>query len=174
MKITLITGLFLFALIINARSQAVEKFHEKFKDDSKYLCVSIESGLLKLLSNVKTEDKDTDEFLKAMAGINSVNIYKIDRNESSFDEASLRSFKKDIQKEKYEELMVVREGNTHLDFMVKENKGKISDLIMMVDEMDGFFLLTFSGEIDLATISRLSDKLDIDGVEHLKKIDKKD
>jgi hypothetical protein len=174
MKKILFTTLFLISLIFGAFSQAIDKFHEKFRDDSKYLSISLESGLLKLLSNIQTEDKDTDEFLRAMAGINKINVYRIDRNESSFDENSFSDFKKDIRKEKYEELMVVRDGTAHLDFMIRENKGKISDLVMMVDDKDEFLLLTLSGEIDLAMISKISDSLEIDGAEHLKKIDEND
>jgi hypothetical protein len=174
MKKTLLAGLFLLSIAFTARAQAIENFHEKFRNDSKYVCVSVESGLLKLLSNIQTDDKDSDEFLRALAGINKINVYKIDRNESSFDEKSFRNFKRDIEKDKYEELMVVRDGSTHLDFMIREDKGKISDLIMMVDEPDEFFLLSLSGNIDLAMVSKISESLDIDGAEHLKKIDEKD
>jgi hypothetical protein len=173
MKKLLYAGL-LFSVAFTASSQAIEKFHEKYRNDSNYLNLCIESGLLKLISNIQTEDKDTDEFLRALAGINKINVYKIDRNESSFDENSVRTFKKDIRREKYEELMVVRDGNAHLDFMIREDKGKISDLVMMVDEKDEFFLLTLSGEIDLAMISKISEGLDIEGAEHLKKIHKND
>ena len=45
---------------------------------------------------------------------------------------------------------------------------------MMVDEMDEFILLTFSGEIDLTALSKLSDDLQIDGAKHLKRIDRKE
>lgn len=173
MKRIIPAGLLLLSMAFMANAQAIDNFHEKFRNDSKYVCVSVESGLLKFLSNIQTDDRDSDEFLRALAGINKINIYKIDRNESSFDEKSFRDFKKDIRKDKYEELMVVRDGRTHLDFMIREEKGKISDLLMLVDEPDEFFLLTLSGDIDLAMVSKISESLDIDGAEHLKKMDDK-
>ena len=171
MKKILISALFLLFLTSYGHAQAIQKFHEKFKNDSKFICISIESGLLKLLSNLEAGDKDSDEFLKAISGIEKINVYKINREESSFDAASFQALKKDITDEKFEELMRVKDGKSNLDFMIKENKGKVSDLIMMVDESDEFFLLTLSGNIDLATVSKLSDKIDIDGAKHLRKID---
>lgn len=175
MKKLFISLLFLLGgFLATAQSRAIEKFHDKYKDDGKYLSLSIEGGLLKLISDVDTNDEEAGDFLKAISGLKSINMYKIDRHESALNEDNIRTFKKEIQKEKFEELMVIRDGDTHVDFLVKENKGKISDLLMMVDEMDEFILLTFSGEIDLAALSKLSDDLDIHGAKHLKKIDQED
>lgn len=154
-----------------AQSRAVDKFHERYKDDGNYISLRIDGGLLKLISGVDTNDEETGDLLRAIGGLESINMYKIDRHESALDENNIRTLRKDIRKEKFEELMVVRDGDAHIDFMVKENKGKISDLLMMVDEMDEFILLTFSGEIDLAALSKLSDDLQIEGAQHLKKID---
>lgn len=174
MKKIYLTGLLLLGgFFAKAQSQAVDKFHAQYKDDGNYLSLRIDGGLLNLISSVDTDDEETGDFLRALRGLESINMYKIDRHESALDENNIRTFKKDIRKEKFEELMVVRDGNTHIDFMVKENKGKISDLLMMVDEMDEFILLTFSGEIDLAALSKLSDELKIDGAKHLKKINEK-
>lgn len=171
MKKIYLSGLFMLSCIVaTAQSRAIQRFHEKYKDDGKYLSVCIEGGLLKWISDIDTDDKEAGDFLKAISGLKSINLYKINRHESKLNEDFLRTFIKDIHKEKFEELMTVRDGDTHIDFLIKENKGKISDLLMMVDEMDEFFLLTFSGEIDLATLSKLSDELDIKGAEHLKKI----
>jgi len=161
-------------IVVLAQSRAISEFHEKFKDDGKYLSVHIEGGLLSFLSNVDTNDENASDFLKAVSGIESINLHKIDRNDSDFDETYLKSFKKAVLKEKFEELMVVREGDTNVDFLIKENKGKISELLMMIDEEEEFVLLSFSGEIDLATLSKLSDDLDIHGAKHLKKIDEKE
>jgi hypothetical protein len=171
-KIFLSLLLILPGYFILAQPKAISEFHQKYKDDGKYISVRIEGGLLKILSDVETNDEDVGNFLRAISGIESINLHKIDRKNSDFDEAYLRSLKRAIRREKFEELMVVRDGDTNVDFLVKEKKGKISDLLMMVDEKEEFLLLSFSGEIDLASLSELSDELDIEGAKHLKKIDK--
>ncbi len=175
MKKIFLFGLFLLAgTVALAQSKAIDKFHEKYKGDGKYLSINIEGGLLKLLTDIDTNDEEAGDFLKAISGLESINIHKIDRHESSLDEGYIESFKKEIKKEKFEELMVVHDGDSQVNFLIKESKGKISDLLMMVEETDEFFLLSFSGEIDLATLSKLSDDLDIKGAKHLKKIDQED
>jgi hypothetical protein len=172
MKKLFLSVLFLLGgFIAMAQSQAVEKFNKKYNADGKYLSLSIEGGILKLISEIDTNDENAGDFQKTICGLKSINLYKFNRRESVLDAKNIRILKNDIRKEKFEELMKVRDGDTHIDFLIKENKGIVSDLLLMVDETDEFILLSFSGEIDLAALSRLSDDLHIEGAKYLRKID---
>ena len=166
--------LFLLAILTFAQSKSVQEFHDQYKDHGKYLSVHIEGGLLKMLSSVETNDDDTQEFLDAVSKIDAINIHSIDRGVESIDESGIKKFKKNIKKENYEELMIVRDNDATIDFLIKEKGGKISDLLLIVDEEDDFIILSISGEIDLKTVAKLSDNLDIKGGKHLKKIEEKE
>lgn len=169
--ITIIIFLVLTGNIAIGQSQAVMDFHNKYKDDGKYLSVKIEGGLLKMLSNVETNDEDTQEFLDAVSKIEAIDVHSIDRDESDFDESDIKKFRKEIRKEKYDELMIVRDGDADVDFLIKERKGKISDLLLVVDEPDEFTIVSISGEIDLNTIAKVTENLDIKGKKHLEKLE---
>jgi len=175
MKTTITLLSFLLAAHFGiCQSQAVLDFHEKFRDNGKYVSVKIDGGLLKLFSNIETNDEETQEFMDAMNKIEAIDVHSIDRGDDGFKESDLNSFKKDVKKEKYDELMVVRDGDTKLDFLIKEKKGKISDLLLLVDEPDEFVIVNISGEIDLNTIAKITDNLDIKGGKHMKKIKEKE
>jgi hypothetical protein len=153
------------------QSQAVMDFHNKYKDNGKYLSVRIEGGLLKMLSNVDTNDEDTKEFLDAVSKIEAIDVHSINRDESDFKDSDINTFKKEIRKENYDELMIVRDGDSNIDFLIKERKGKISDLLFVVDEPDEFVIVNISGEIDLKTIAKVTENLDIKGAKHLDKLE---
>jgi len=156
-----------------SQSQAVMDFHNKYKDNGKYLSVRIDGGILNLLSSIETNDEEAQEMLDAMSKIDAINVHSIDRDEDEFAESDIEKFKKDVQKEKYDELMIVRDGDTDVDFLIKEKKGKISDLLLVVDEPDEFIIVNISGEIDLKTIAKISDNLDLKGSKHMEKLEEK-
>jgi CII-binding regulator of phage lambda lysogenization HflD len=58
-------------------------------------------------------------------------------------------------------------------FWTKENNGIINELLMLVGERNEFTMISFIGSIDLNKISKLSNKVKIDGMEHLKDIKNK-
>jgi len=172
MKTIFLLTIFLLAGHMSlCQSQAVMDFHNKYKDNGKYLSVRIEGGLLKMLSNIDTNDKDTKEFLNAVSKIEAIDVHSIDRNESDFSDSEVNSFKKAIRKENYDELMIVRDGDSNIDFLIKEKKGKISDLLFVVDEPEEFVIVNISGEIDLKTIGKVTENLDIRGANHLDKLE---
>ena len=175
MKTTITLLSFLLAAHFGiCQSQAVLDFHEKFRDNGKYVSIRIDGGLLKLFSSIETNDEETQEFMDAMNKIDAIDVHSIDRGDDGFNESDLNRFKKDVQKEKYDELMIVRDGDTKLDFLIKEKKGKISDLLLLVEEPDEFIIVNISGEIDLNTIAKITDNLDIRGGKHMRRIEEKE
>lgn len=159
--------------VVFSQSRAVENFHNKYKDNGKYLSVRIDGGILNMLSGIETNDEDAQQMLEAMTKIDAINVHSIDRDEDEFAKSDIAKFKKEVQKEKYDELMIVRDGDTDVDFLIKEKKGKISDLLLVVEEPDEFTIVSISGEIDLKTIAEITENLDIKGSKHMDKLEEK-
>ena len=68
--------------------------------------------------------------------------------------------------------MFVRDKDQDMKFLIKESGGKISELLMIAAGNDDFKMLSLFGEIDLKKVSRIGSKLNIDGLEQLRKMDK--
>lgn len=124
-----------------------------------------------MLSNIDTNDQDSKEFLDAISKIEGIDIHSINRDDGDFSDADANSFKKDIRKENYDELLLVRDGSSDINFLVKEKKGVISELLFVVDEPDEFTIVNISGEIDLKTITKVTENLEIKGAKHLDKLE---
>jgi hypothetical protein len=79
-----------------------------------------------------------------------------------------------VPQNEYSELLTVRDGDENVRIWVKDSGDIINELLLLVGSPDEFVLLSLTGKIDLNQISELSKTLDIDGVEHLDKINKKE
>jgi hypothetical protein len=175
MRTILILTFFLLAGHMSiCQSQAVMDFHNKYKDNGKYLSVKIEGGLLKMLSSVETNDEDTKEFLNAVSKIEAIDVHSVDRKDGDFNESDIKKFKKDISKENFDELMIVRDGDSDIDFLIKEYKGTIRNLLFVVDDPDEFVIVSISGDIDLKTIAKITQNMDIKGSKHLDRLEEKE
>ena len=70
--------------------------------------------------------------------------------------------------------MSVRDKDKDMKFMIQENGGKISEMLMVVGGNEEFMILSIFGEIDLKQISRIGSKMNIKGLENLQKMEKDD
>ena len=73
----------------------------------------------------------------------------------------------------YKELMVVKEKDQDVKFLINEKDGKIIELLLIAGGKDENALISIQGNIDLKNISKLSKSMKIEGLEHLNDIDEK-
>ena len=88
--------------------------------------------------------------------------------EQTYSEANRR-----ITNKGYEELLTVKEKGSLVRFVTLEKSGIIEELLMLVGNKEDFIMISFIGKINLSKLSKLAKKLDIQGAEHLDKINKK-
>lgn len=155
---------------VQAQNDAITKYFDKYMDDESFTVVYISSKMFEMFAKL---DADVDEELKAV--IKDLKGLRI----LVRDEGGLKYYKEAIKKidfNKYEELMTVRDEGTNVKFVVREEGDIIKELLLIVGGEDEFVLMSFMGKIDLAKISKLAKglELDIDGLEHLEKIDDED
>ena len=90
------------------------------------------------------------------------------------ENASINFYKeleKDLPASQYKELMAVKEKGQDVKFLIHEENGKITELILISSGKENA-LICISGEIDLKTISKLSKSMQIQGMENLDQIKK--
>ena len=73
----------------------------------------------------------------------------------------------------YKELMVIKEKDQDVKFLINEKDGKIIELLLIAGGIDENVLISIKGNIDLKNISKLSKSMQIQGLEHLEEIDNK-
>jgi hypothetical protein len=78
---------------------------------------------------------------------------------------------KDVDAQGFEELMTVLDAEENFKFSIKESGGIIEELVMVAGGKNNFVIMSLYGEIDLKNISRIARSMDVNGLDHLKKLD---
>ncbi len=148
---------------------AITKYFDQYRDDDRFTMVSINKKMFELIANIAEEEVDAEllEMLNEMQGLKILTTQ--DSPQSFYKEAINK-----INTNDYEELMTVRDKDQNIRFMVKDqNGGKIvNELLLLVGGEEEFVLLSFVGKIYLNKIAQLAKNMDIDGIEHLEKLEK--
>ena len=169
---SVLTACLMLAGTAMSQSSAVLDFSKKYRNDQDYFSLRIEGGLLKMLNHIDSDDSDTRECIKALTKIDGIEVHSIKRSSSDFRDTDYSDLMKQVKKEKFEDLMIVNDSDSKINFMVKDSGGKIHDLLMLVNDNHEFLIMEITGEIDLHSLSKLSDDLDIRGCKELAKLDK--
>lgn len=158
----------IFSLSANAQSSTIDKLFDKFSGREDITEVNISAKMFALFGYIDSDDKEDQETLDALKGIKSLYLMSTENQEQSKE---MRSTSKHIKKDKFESLMTIRDGDNDIEFLIQENNGNVSELIMLVDSDSNFTIMSLTGLIDLEKLSKLSN-IGIDGLDNLDKLDK--
>ena len=151
---------------------AISKFFSKYQSDETFSQVTVSSKMFALFTNMDADTPEDKEVLEAISKLKGLRIL------AKEDARNARSLYKEaftlIPIKEYEELMSVRDKDKDMKFLIKESGGKISELLMIMGGNEQFMVMSLFGEIDLKQVSRIGKKMDVKGLEHLEKMDKKE
>ncbi len=155
-----------------AQNNAIDKFFSKYYDMDDFTTVSISSKMFGLVTMIEGETAEDQEILDCISQLTSLKILSTDRSEM-FEELSRVAAT--IPTKEYEELMSIHEKDEDVLFLIKDNGKAITELLIMVyGDGQEFTLISLTGIIDLDKISKLSKGMNVGGLEHLEKIDKRE
>lgn len=170
MKKIAIVVLLASTVTITQAQDVISKFFTKYQDDETFTNVNISSKMFGLFTQMDAEDPEDKEILEAISKLKGL---KILAKENARNSRELYREALGLIPNNFEELMSVRDKDKDMKFMIQENGGKISEMLMVVGGNEEFMLLSIFGEIDLKQISRIGSKMNIKGLENLEKMDKK-
>lgn len=154
---------------LKAQDDAISKFFGKYEEDISFSNVSINSRMFSLFTDLEVEDEEDQEVLDAISKLKGLKI--LAKEDGDGKKLYKEAFSL-LPRNQYDELMSIRDEDKDMKFLIKEKGGTISELLMIMGGDDEFFILSLVGDIDLNQIARLSSKMDIDGLENLKKLEK--
>jgi Domain of unknown function (DUF4252) len=170
-KLMLVGMMVVFSLATQAQGDALTKFFDKYKDDDSFTQVTVSSKMFSLFTNMDVKNQDDQDVLNAISKLKGLRVLAKENGRDSrelYKEALAL-----VPMKEYEELMSVRDKDKDMKFFIKETKpGTISELVMVAGGNEEFMMLTLFGEIDLKEISKIGSKMNIDGLNHLKNMDK--
>lgn len=155
-------------LMLTAQNTPVDELFEKYSGKEGFTSVYITSYMFSMFADLETSDPEFDELMKNLTGIK---ILATDDNYSG----SANFYAEIIDKlpmSEYKELMVIKEKDQDVKFLVNEKDGKIIELLLIAGGKDDNAIISIQGNIDLKNISKLSKSMQIEGLKHLEEIDK--
>lgn len=156
-----------------AQDNAIAKFFTKYQDDETFSQVTISSKMFSLIADMDIQNAEDKEIVDAIAKLKGLRILGKD------DTRDGRTLYKEalslLPAKDYEELMSIRDDDKDMKFFIRAGSGagKIAELVMVMGGLDDFMVLTLFGDIDLKQIGKIGSKMDIDGLDHLHKLDDK-
>lgn len=162
----LMTGM--MSLTAAQGQDVISKFFTKYQNDESFTNVNISSKMFGLFTQMDVGDPDDKAVLEAISKLQGL---KILAKENASNSRELYKEALDLVPRKFEELMSVRDKDKDMKFMIEENNGKISEMLMIVGGDDDFMIMSIFGEIDLKQISRIGSRMNIKGLENLQKMD---
>ncbi|WP_418509718.1 DUF4252 domain-containing protein [Corallibacter sp.] len=182
--------LFLMAIVLFPLSSQAQDIFSKYSENPEVTYVSIKPKMFQMLAkmDINTDDPETQEYIKMVNSITSFKVVSTGNKTISEDVSNWVKGKKSS----LEELMEVKDDGVNMTFYVKEGRDSdhVSELLMFVDGLGALtkdadinvngkkrefetVVVSLTGDIDLNQISKLTQKMNIPGGEHLEDKKKK-
>jgi len=171
MKTINILIFWLIAFSSLAQNSPADAIFNKYSDLEGFTTIRISKYMFSLFANDEAK-KDKDDFAKAMSGIESIRILSVSDSVLNTKINLYKELIKDFPLNKYKEMMSIKEKNKDVKMLIREEKGKILEFLM-IGGGESNFVICISGNIDLASIKKLSKSMDIEGLENADKLDNK-
>ena len=186
---TMKKSIILFALAIilmPLTAFAQNDIFSKYSDNTNVTYVSIKPKMFQMLAkmDINPEDAEAKEFMQMVNSITSFKTLATDDKVISADVSKWVKSRANV----LEELMEVKDNGMIVKFYVKEGKDEdhVAELLMFVNGLDAVMgdtdiningkkrsletvIVSFTGDIDLNQISKLTKKFDLPGSDELEK-----
>lgn len=164
MKKIMILILLCFCGLWSSAQSLVEDFSNKHGEEVPFTVVNVSAKMFSLITDAA--DLKTKSIIKNLTGFRLLRTTMLTDN---FYRVALSMVEK--SKNGFEELISVRDGKENVRIYIREVKGVVEELVVVVKNVNEFMLMGFTGNIDLKKISQLSKSMNISGMEYLNKID---
>ena len=166
------SGVFLIGM---AQNKSIDRVFDKYAGKEGFTTVYISKYMFNMFSNLdEVEDEDMKEVQDVFGKLTGIKILAVDDPEAvGFGVNFYDEIMKDLPKNEYQELMVIKDSESDIIFLAREEKGIIVELLLIIGGESDNALIAITGEIDLATISKLSRTMNIEGMEELEKLEEK-
>jgi hypothetical protein len=165
-----------FTLNLKAQTTSIDKLFDQYAGKEYITTISFTPEMFKLVAGVS--DQSTDPKVKEINEVvNQLKSLKIIILSDSLQKSTIDlagETQAVLKSNAFSELMSVQEKDKTVKFFVKKSSDtKISEMIMVANQLHNVVVMNFSGNIDLQTIGKLSKTMKIDGMEQLELLDNK-
>jgi hypothetical protein len=163
------------AQLLNAQNSSAIALFDKYGGKDGFTTVSISKELFGMFADMNTDDPDAKEVKAMMEQLDGIKILMYETSDSNNNSSGLASFKSEVSKLQtsgYTELMVVKQTNEEVKFLVMKKGDKIGELLLVINGEKEAGFISIIGTIDMATIGKLSKTMNFEGMDKLEELNK--
>jgi len=162
-------GLF---LTVSMDAQSIKSFLENLEDNDDYGVITINREMFKMFASFEIDLGEDEDAIKDL--VNDINKVRVFINEDNGTYEDYKEIKQLAGGTSMDNLISVKDGKERVDLFTNPTSqdGVVDGLLLLVRENTQNVFIHMDGKINLNTLAKLTEKLDIDGLEHLKKINK--
>ncbi|MFH1159726.1 MAG: DUF4252 domain-containing protein [bacterium] len=162
----------IFVPLMSMAQSPIEKLYTKYAGQDNFTSVNINKELFQMIMKMDIQGEGTEEVKEIQKMMDQLDGLKILSYHDSTNKAKVSAIYKEFNDlfpaPPYSELMSIKENGNNVRFLTKQDTGgKILELVMLADDDGEVTVLSLVGRIDMSTISKLSKKINIDGMEKL-------
>ncbi len=136
-------------------SSIMDRFFRKYENDRNFTLFNITPKMFSTFAKAGANDADAQSFVQVVRKLKGLRILV---KEKATDAPQLFREANALLRSDFEELMTIREKQSDLKFLIRENsKGHIAELIMLISSDREFMVMSLLGDIDLNEVK--SDRL---------------
>ena len=150
------TFLIFFALLLSAATQMSAqgyRLYWKYKDYDGAIAVTV-PGLLVDAGSLFLKEKEDRKLLRKVNKVRTL----VFEEKSPVTERDMKRFMRRAKRRHLEDLVLVREGNTHVRVMAKERRNRVKKLVIFVQSPEEFVFVSVNGRLRLDDIMRVAEK----------------
>lgn len=142
----------------SAQRNPIDVIFDKYSGTEGITTVFISSKMFSLIAGVELDD---DELEEVVSKLKSIRILTVEDEELNNKLNFFLELEGNLDFSEYEELMVVKESDKDLKFLVKEKGNRIDELLMVGGGPGQNVLISIKGDLSLENISKISQTMGI-------------
>jgi hypothetical protein len=164
MKTLSILLLIMLPLVGQAQHSPLDAFFDKYSGKQGYTVITFTKEMFNLYAGIDDTSPDQGS-ADATKGVNFMKMLTVtpDSTLSTHFNNELRSL---LPKNKYKELMVIKDANSTISFLTRQEGNRIKEFIMIIDG-ESPVVIYIEGDMDPSQLAKLSGSMDIKGMENL-------
>jgi len=158
-RVTIPAILLFITLAAFSQKNPIDDLFDKYSGKEGVTTIFISSRMFSMIAQVDLDDEELQELVTNLKSIRIMTISDslLNKKINFYEELGKR-----LDYDKYEELMVVKDGGKDLIFLIKEKGKRIEELLMVGGGTGSNVLLSIKGDLDLKNIAEISKNIGID------------
>lgn len=161
-KLIIALAILAIPFLASSQHESIENFYDKYIGQEQITNISLNGWILSLAS--KMSDEEGTEILEKITKLRIL----VAEEKGIIAKSDVKKLMKDVRRNNYEDYLMIKEEDTRINFMIREEKGKITNVLVVINSDDDFVLISLEGNLDFEQLKELD--FDVEGGDIFKKL----